>query len=81
MLMEEKNYNNTDQIQCDSIIENFAFGVFRISGDGALTFANNSFIRLLGFDSFAELSSQAITMPELKESFSANKYSSYLSKK
>ncbi|MFA5806478.1 MAG: ATP-binding protein [Melioribacteraceae bacterium] len=78
--MEEKNYNNSDQIQCDSIIENFAFGIFRISGDGTLTFANNSFIRLLGFDSFAGLSSQAITSIELKECFSVNKYSSYLSK-
>lgn len=78
--MEEKISGSFDQIQCESIIENFAFGIFRISGEGVLTFANNSFIRLLGYDSFAELSSQAVTNSELKECFSADKYSSYLSK-
>lgn len=78
--MEENNYLNLEQIQSEDIIENFAFGVFRISGEGILTFANNSFIRLLGFDSFTELSAHAITDAGLKKCFSADKYSAYLSK-
>lgn len=78
--MEEKDCSSIDQIQCNGIIENFAFGIFRISGDGDLIFANNSFIRMLGFDSFAELSSHAITRTALKECFSADKYFSFLSK-
>ena len=76
--MEQKTYSNIDQVQYDSIIENFAFGIFRISSTGTLTYANNSFLRMLGFDSFTELSTSAAVSAELKECFSANKYFSYL---
>lgn len=78
--MEQKTYGNIDQVQYDSIIENFSFGIFRISSDGILTYSNNSFIRMLGFDSFTELSSAAMASAELKECFSAKKYFSYLEK-
>jgi len=77
--MKENEYLNLEQIQSENIIDNFAFGVFRISGEGALLFANNSFVKLLGFESFAELSLNAAGNAELKECFSQRKYSSHIS--
>lgn len=76
--MKEKNYSDSDQIHCETIIENFTFGIFRISGDGKLIFANDSFIKMLGFDSLAELSAFSATNTELSNCFSADKYYSHL---
>lgn len=79
-MMEEKTSGSFDQIQCESLLDNFAFGIFRISGNGVITFANNSFVRMLGYESFTELASVASINNELRECFAVEKYSSYLSK-
>lgn len=78
--MKMKYGSSSQLVQTENIIENFAFGIFRITNEGILSFANSSFIKMLGFSSFEELTSMTEVDRELMECFSPHKYSNYLDK-
>lgn len=61
-----RRWRGTDQ----SITEDFSFGVFRINTNGDLLYANNSFLRLLGYSSLKELQSACSEIDSLKNCFS-----------
>ncbi|MHB8929160.1 MAG: sensor histidine kinase [Melioribacteraceae bacterium] len=78
--MEEKNNSTIGSIQTENITENFSHGIFRISVEGALTFANSSFIQMLGFSSMDDLIAGMGINEELRKCFSVEKYFSHVGK-
>ncbi len=75
--MKEKNNGTIGSIQNENIIENFSLGIFRITVEGALTFANSSLIQMLGFSSQDDLIAGLETNDELRNCFSVEKYSAH----
>ncbi|MEW5844587.1 MAG: PAS domain-containing protein [Bacteroidota bacterium] len=58
--------------------DNFSFCAFRINHAGDLIFANDNFVRLLGFSSFAELQNYSDMHESLEKCFSPQRFYSYL---
>lgn len=75
--MNGKNNYTIASTQTENVIENFSLGIFRITVDGVLTFANGSFLQMLGFSAIDDLISVMETNEELKRCFSVEKYFSH----
>lgn len=58
--------------------DNFSFCAFRINSAGDLIFANNNFVKLLNFPSFAELREAFDTLDSFKKCFASQRFFSYL---
>ncbi|PKL83253.1 MAG: hypothetical protein CVV24_05835 [Ignavibacteriae bacterium HGW-Ignavibacteriae-3] len=76
--MKEKYEIEKEQIPTENLIKDFAFGVFRIRTDGTPVSANNSFMLMLGFSSFEELTQHWEMNEGFRECFSSQKYSARL---
>lgn len=57
------------------IAKDFSFGIFRVDVNGNVLFANNTFLKLLGFNSFSGLQEHLSTLSsdELRKCFSPNR--------
>jgi signal transduction histidine kinase len=57
------------------VAQEFSFGLFRVDLSGNVLFANNSFLKLLGFQSFEELQQHLtrLSSDQLKKCFSPNR--------
>ena len=75
--MNGKDNGTIGSIQTENIIENFSLGIFRIAVEGVLTFANSSFLQMLGFSSIDDLTTGMETNEELRKCFSVEKYFSH----
>ncbi|MCX6169885.1 MAG: PAS domain-containing sensor histidine kinase [Ignavibacteriales bacterium] len=76
--MKEKNNGIVGSIFTEDLMENFSLGIFRITAEGRLTFANNSFIQMIGFSSPDDLIAGLGTNDDLRKCFSLEKFSKHI---
>jgi signal transduction histidine kinase len=70
--------NENIDLESTLIIENFGFGVFRVSPTGLVVFANKIFLNLLGFSSLQEFQTNYYMIESLRKCFLPTRFYSYL---